>query len=79
VLNLTQFEGTVLAPYATVYNSSPIEGDLVANAFDPGGELHYHPFTGNLSFLQTDVAEPAGTAVLGIGLIGLRLTRGRRR
>jgi choice-of-anchor A domain-containing protein len=82
ILNLTRFEGVVLAPYATVHNSSPIEGTLVASAFNPGGELHYHPFTGNLSFLiPTDVPEPAGMAVLGVGLLGLLGARmaGRRR
>ncbi len=72
ILNLTQFGGVVLAPYATVHNSSPIEGTLIARAFNPGGELHYHPFTGDLSSLKlTDVAAPAGTAMLGVGLLGL--------
>ncbi|MBN9564152.1 MAG: choice-of-anchor A family protein [Alphaproteobacteria bacterium] len=80
ILNLTRFEGAVLAPYATVHNASPIEGTLVASAFDPGGELHYHPFTGDLSFLKpTDVPEPVGTAVLGVGLLGLIGLRMARR
>ena len=64
----SEFGGSVLAPDATVTNSNPIDGDLIANAFSGGGELHNFPFIGNLTFA---VPEPASIALLGIGIVSL--------
>jgi choice-of-anchor A domain-containing protein len=69
-----EFGGTVLAPNAAVANSSPIDGDLIANSFSGTGELHNYPFVGNLTF---GVPEPASIAMLGVGLIGLLAARRR--
>jgi choice-of-anchor A domain-containing protein len=69
-----EFGGTVLAPNASVSNSSPIDGDLIANAFSGTGELHNYPFVGNLTFA---VPEPASLGVLGVGFIGLMAARRR--
>jgi choice-of-anchor A domain-containing protein len=69
-----EFGGTVLAPDAAVANSSPIDGDLIANSFSGTGELHNYPFTGNLNFA---VPEPASIALLGVGFLGLIMVRRR--
>ncbi len=70
----SEFGGTVLAPDASVANSNPIDGDLIANVFSGGGELHNYPFTGNLTFA---IAEPAGIALFSFGLAGLLAVRRR--
>ncbi len=70
-----EFGGTVLAPDAAVANSSPLDGDLIANSFTGSAELHNYPFTGNLNFA---VPEPAGIALLGVGLVGLTIMRRRK-
>ena len=70
----SEFGGSVLAPAATVANSSPIDGDLIANAFSGNGELHNYPFTGNLTFA---IPEPASIALFGLGLAGLIAIRRR--
>lgn len=71
----SEFGGTVLAPDATVTNSNPIDGDLIASAFDGGGELHNYPFIGNLTFA---VPEPATLGIMVVGLLGLVVVRRRR-
>ena len=71
----SEFGGTVLAPDASVTNSNPIDGDLIASAFGGGGELHDYPFIGNLAFA---VPEPATLGVMTVGLLGLVAVRRRR-
>jgi len=44
----TQIAGTVLAVQATVSNSNQIDGDLIANSWTGGGELHNYGFEGVL-------------------------------
>ncbi|GGC29933.1 hypothetical protein GCM10011504_05220 [Siccirubricoccus deserti] len=69
------WHGAVLAPQATVSNSTPLEGFLFALNFNGRGELHDRPFAGTLPQL---VPEPGTLALLGTGLIGICLSRRRR-
>ncbi|MBS0363614.1 MAG: choice-of-anchor A family protein [Proteobacteria bacterium] len=67
-----EFHGSILAPLATVTNTSPIDGTLVAAAFNQGGEVHMNNFAGV-------IPEPAGWAlmILGFGGAGGLLRRRR--
>jgi choice-of-anchor A domain-containing protein len=70
----SEFGGSVLAPDATVANSNPIDGDVIANVFSGGGELHNYPFIGNLTFATP---EPASIVLFGLGLASLIAIRRR--
>lgn len=90
VVSLGAFQGTVLAPKATVSNSNTIEGSVVANVFNQNGEVHLGTFAGPTGGLLAaiDVADPAAAAipetgswammVLGFGIVGGALRRPRR-
>ena len=76
-LSLKGFHGSVLAPYASVTNSSAIEGSIVARNFTLNGEVHLGTYAGT-AFLAAP--EPASWAMLvcGFAMIGGAL-RSRRK
>jgi choice-of-anchor A domain-containing protein len=76
-----QFFGSVLAPFADVKISSPIEGTLVANSMKLNAEMHLAPFAGTLPGTTpevTPVPAPAALPLLLVGLAGLAAVARRR-
>jgi choice-of-anchor A domain-containing protein len=71
-----EFGGTVLAPYAVVTNNTSIDGSLIAQGFNGGGELHDYLFSGNL---PVAAPEPSSLAVLSVALLGTGFLRRRQR
>lgn len=70
--------GSLLAPNATVTNTTPIEGSVVVKRFVQGGEVHLGTYGGGDGFI-TPVPEPSAWAMMigGFGLIGAALRRRR--
>ncbi|MGI4878425.1 MAG: collagen-binding domain-containing protein [Janthinobacterium lividum] len=81
-----QFNGALLAPFATVSNSTPIEGSVAVGTFNQGGEVHLGTFRPDTQLITAltpkifvgGVPEPLTWTqmIVGFGLIGLL---GRRR
>jgi len=80
-LSLKGFHGSILAPNATVSNSSALEGSVVARNFTLNGEIHLGTYNGTSSFSPppSGVPEPASWAMLllGFGTFGAVLRRRR--
>jgi choice-of-anchor A domain-containing protein len=77
-----EFGGSILAPYATVSNQTPIKGTLVAAGYNGNGELHSYPYRGSLGpspIPDVPVPEPSSLLAIGAGLAGLAFLRRRRR
>lgn len=72
----TMFHGSVLAPFATLTNNTPIEGSVAVAGFNQGGEVHLGTFNLDLR-TQTAVPEPATWAMMiaGFGLVGAAMRR----
>lgn len=64
------FNGAILAPNATLTNSTNIEGSVFVHHFNQHGEVHLPSFTGFV------IPGPAGLTILAAGLV---FARGRRR
>lgn len=77
-LEFKQFWGQVLAPFADVTNTSPIEGTLFANNVTLNGELHQQIFNGDMNSFDPSVSTvplPAGLLLLLSGVLVLGGTR----
>lgn len=64
-----QFNGALLAPLATVSNSTPIEGSVAVGSFTQGGEVHLGTFRGSLNAKLVAALTPQGGSVGG-GTVG---------
>ncbi len=84
-----QFNGALLAPFATVSNSTPIEGSVAVANFNQGGEVHLGTFRGNAKLTAAltpmggagAVPEPTQWAlfIAGFGMIGATARQRRNR
>lgn len=72
-LSFTQWGGTILAPHATVTNSSPLEGGLFAASFNGNGEVHSRMF--RQEFPGAEAPEPSSALLLGAGVAALATFR----
>jgi hypothetical protein len=74
----TEFGGSILAPFAAITDSSPIDGTVVAASLRTSSELHSYAYTEAFPG-SAPAPEPAGLAVFGTGLVGLALLGRRKR
>ena len=80
---IKQLNGSLLAPFADLSNATPIEGSVVVNNFDQGGEVHDALFAGTINYdvaddsqdSVVDVPAPSSMIIFATALIGLGLWR----
>ena len=76
-INNRQLEGSVLAPDATVYQSTVIEGTLIAKNWDTYNGVEIHSFNYNGGD-PAPTPEPAPFLALGIGAAGIFVRRKKK-
>jgi choice-of-anchor A domain-containing protein len=74
----TAFGGSILAPYAALTESAPIDGTVVAASMSTSSEVHSYGYTGSFPG-ATAASEPATLALVGTGLVGLAVFGRRKR
>lgn len=74
------WHGSILAPLATLTNTSAIEGSVAVKAFAMNGEVHLGTFAGTDAIVASAVPEPATWAMMltGFAMIGAAVRRRRR-
>ena len=70
----TEFNGSLLAPLASLSNHSPINGAVAVASFNQGGEVHLGTFAGDTDLGKAIGGVPEPTTwimmIAGVGLIG---------
>ena len=77
-----QFDGALLAPFATLTGNSEMGGTFIAAAIGETGEVHYDAFEGTLPSTPSPTPEPGTLVLMGSGLLfmaGRIAVLGRRR
>ncbi len=84
-VSLGGWNASILAPEATVTDTTAINGFVFANAINTSGELHMAPLNAVPNLLSTStsnqgvsVPEPGSLELFGISLIGLLMASSRR-
>jgi len=88
-VSVQNWTGSILAPNATVGGISPLEGNVIANAINTRGEIHWFPLTAPGAFLNgappappppvPAVPAPGALALFGLALAGLAAAGAARR
>lgn len=64
-----QLHGSLLAPFASLTNQTPIEGTVVVDSFEQRGEVHWPTFSGELPDWSEPESVPEPSALIGLAAV----------